>query len=94
MAIEREAVVDLVLDVLKNNFTSKPVNESTILGDVLANDDGYGEANSANAFKVLIVMNFKWWGYAIPVKWAKGWLAYTVGTLADELISLAKPIKQ
>lgn len=91
MALQKETVADLIIDIVITNFTSRPVDYTTKLNKHLRTDDGYGSASSKNIFMGLIVSNFYCWGYQEP-SWPDNWMDMTVKDLAVQLAQKALPL--
>jgi hypothetical protein len=71
-----------------NNFNDEgvPIDDDTVLSDVVQPDDGFGAANSQAIFKAAIRWTL-WNADHEDPTWPKAWPSETVRQLADDLLA-------
>jgi len=83
-----EADLRKVMKYHLRNFNDEGVeiNDKTIHGDVLSDDDGFGQANSKAIYKAAIRWTF-WKAQQKEPNWPDNWMRMTVTTLANRLLA-------
>ena len=84
--MENSQLKEIMIYHLKNfSLAGVEVDESTVHGDILSDDDGYGSANSKRVYKAFIRWTIVMAGDE-DKPWPEKWMEMSIAQLSNKLI--------